>query len=100
MMSQDGGKQSLKPGQLNGEKFEKFGEFPVSAPTFQIFTDAKSLVPLFNKASRKVPPSIERQILGMQHLDFTGFAYEACNHMCMPLHRPKTSDMLKKACLV
>ena len=52
---------------------EKFGEFPVSAPTFQIFTDAKSLVPLVNKASRKVPPSIERQILGMQHLDFTGF---------------------------
>ena len=52
---------------------EKFGEFPVGAPTFQIFTDAKSLVPLFNKASRKVPPSIERQILGMQHLDFTGF---------------------------
>ena len=52
---------------------EKFGEFPVSAPTFQIFTDVKRLVPLFNKASRKVPPSIERQILGMQHLDFTGF---------------------------
>ena len=50
---------------------EKFGEFPVSAPTFQIFTDAKSLVPLFNKASRKAPPRIERQILGMQHLDFT-----------------------------
>ena len=50
---------------------EKFGEFLVGAPTFQIFTDAKSLVPLFNKASRKAPPRIERQILGMQHLDFT-----------------------------
>ena len=37
--------------------------------TFQIFTGAKSLVPLFNKASRKAPTRIERQILGMQHLD-------------------------------
>ena len=35
------------------------------------FTDAKSLVPLLNKASRKTPPRIERKILGMQHLDFT-----------------------------
>ena len=46
---------------------EKFGEFLVGAPTFQIFTDAESLVPLFNKASRKAPLRIERQILGMQH---------------------------------
>ena len=50
---------------------EKFGEFLVGASTFKIFTDAESLVPLFNKASRKAPPRIERQILGMQHLDFT-----------------------------
>ena len=35
------------------------------------FTDAKSLVPLLNKASRKTLPRIERKILGMQHLDFT-----------------------------
>ena len=50
---------------------EKFGEFLVGAPTFQIFTDAKSLVSLFNKASRKAPPRIERRILGIQHSDFT-----------------------------
>ena len=50
---------------------EKSGEFLVGTPTFQIFTDAKSLVPLFNKVSRKAPPRIERQILGIQHLDFT-----------------------------
>ena len=49
---------------------EKVCEFFVGAPTFQIFTDAKSLVTLFNKASRKTPPRIERQILGMQHFDF------------------------------
>ena len=42
---------------------EKFGEFLVGATKFQIFTDAKSLAPLFNKASRKAPPRIERQIL-------------------------------------
>ena len=47
------------------------GEFLVDAPTLQIFTDEKSLVPLFNKANRKAPPRIERQILGMQHLGFT-----------------------------
>ena len=47
---------------------EKFGEFLVGAPKFQIFTDPKSLVPLFNKASRKAPPRTERQILGIQHL--------------------------------
>ena len=35
------------------------------------YTDAKSLVPLLNKASRKTLPKIERKILGMQHLDFT-----------------------------
>ena len=56
------------------EAVGKFGEFLVGAPTFQIFADAKSLVPLFNKASRKAPPKIQRQILGMQHLDFT-FVY-------------------------
>ena len=28
---------------------EKFGEFRAGSPTFQIFTDAKSLVPLFKK---------------------------------------------------
>ena len=50
---------------------EKFCEFLVGTPTFQVFTDAKSLVTLFNKASRTAPPRIERQILGMQHLDFT-----------------------------
>ena len=32
---------------------DKFGEFLVGAPTFQIYTGAKNLVPLFNKASRK-----------------------------------------------
>ena len=42
---------------------EKFGEFLVGAPIFQIFTDAKSLVPLFNKTRRKAPPRIERQSL-------------------------------------
>ena len=37
----------------------------------QVFADAKSLVLLFNKASRKPPPRIEIEIFGMQHLDFT-----------------------------
>ena len=35
-----------------------------------IFTDAKSLLPLFNKITTKSPPRIEIQILAMQHLDY------------------------------
>ena len=39
---------------------EKFGKFLVVAPIFQIFTDAKSLVRLFKKASRKASSRIKR----------------------------------------
>ena len=48
-------------------KYDLEGKFQ---PTNR-FTDAKSSVLLFSKASRKAPPRIERQILGMQHLGFT-----------------------------
>ena len=65
------GKTELETRAVKWEAAEKFGEFLVGTPTFQIFADAKSLLLLFNKASRKPPPRIEIEILGMQHLDFT-----------------------------
>ena len=65
------GQTELKARTVKWGEAEKFGEFLVGAPTFQIFTDAKRLAPLFNRASRKASTRIERPILGMQHLDFT-----------------------------
>ena len=72
------GQKELEARAVKCGAVEKFGKFLVGAPTFQIFTDAKSLVPLFNKVSRKAPPRIERQILGMKHFRLqTSFLYIA-----------------------
>ena len=71
MLNQDGGQTELEARPVKCGAAKKFGEFLVGAPTFQIFTNAKSLVPLFKNASRNTPPRTERQTLGMQHVNFT-----------------------------
>ena len=38
---------------------------------FQLATDHKSLLPLFNNPQAKLPPRIGRLIMKMQNLDFT-----------------------------
>ena len=42
----------------------------LGAPKFQLVTDHKPLLPLFNNPTAKLPPRIERLALKMQNLDF------------------------------
>ena len=42
----------------------------LGAPKFQLATDHKPLLPLFNNPTAKLPPRIERLALKMQNLDF------------------------------
>jgi transposase InsO family protein len=49
---------------------DKFRPYLLGGPKFSIFTDCKSLLPLFNKGSDQCPPRIARQILALQDLDF------------------------------
>ena len=42
----------------------------LGAPRFGIVTAQKSLVPLFHKVKDKVPPRIEKWIMGMQDVDY------------------------------
>lgn len=42
----------------------------LSAPKFQLATDHKPLLPLFNNPTAKLPPHIERLALKMQNLEF------------------------------
>jgi transposase InsO family protein len=52
---------------------DKFRPYLVGASKFDIFTDCKSLLPLFNKVNKgsdMCPPRIARQILAMQDLDY------------------------------
>ena len=47
-----------------------FSMYLLGAPKFQIITAHKSVLPLFNKASIKLPPRIEKWVMGMQDVDF------------------------------
>jgi len=40
------------------------------APKFRIITSHKPLIPMFSKASAKLPPRIEKWVMGMQDVDF------------------------------
>ena len=42
----------------------------LGVPKFQLATDHKPLLPLFNNPTAKLPPRIERLTLKMQNLDF------------------------------
>ena len=43
----------------------------VGGKHFQLATDHKPLLPLFNNPQAKLPPRMERMVMKMQHLDFT-----------------------------
>lgn len=49
---------------------ERFRMYLVGAPKFKILTAHKPLLPMFNKATAKVPPRIEKWIMDMQYVDF------------------------------
>lgn len=49
---------------------ERFRMYLVGAPRFRIITAHKPLLPMFNKATAKVPPRIEKWIMSMQDVDF------------------------------
>ena len=43
----------------------------LGAKHFELVTDHKPLLPMFNKPKAKLPPRIERMVMKMQNLDFT-----------------------------
>ena len=49
---------------------ERFKMYLLGAPRFQIITAHKPLLPLFNKATSKLPPRIEKWVMDMQDVDF------------------------------
>ena len=50
---------------------EKFRYYLEAAPHFTVYTDAKSLIPMWKKPSNNTPMRITQQILATQHLDFS-----------------------------
>ena len=48
----------------------RFSMYLLGAPRFKIITAHKPLLPMFNKATSKVPPRIEKWIMDMQDTDF------------------------------
>ena len=48
----------------------RFSIYLLGAPRFKIITAHKPLIPLFNKATIKLPPRIEKWVMGMQDVDF------------------------------
>jgi hypothetical protein len=50
---------------------DEFYQYLVGAPKFEIITDCKPLVHLFNNPKSRVPIRIERQILAIQGLEYT-----------------------------
>ena len=100
MMSQDRGKQSLKPGQLNGEQQRNLVNFLLVLQHSRYLQMQRVWFPCLKRQAEKFHLVLKGKSLECSIWISQALAYEACNHMCMPLHRPKTSDMLKKACLV
>ena len=48
----------------------RFSIYLLGAPKFKIITAHKPLLPLFNKAAMRLPPRIEKWVMGMQDADF------------------------------
>ena len=48
----------------------RFSIYLLGAPKFKIITAHKPLLPLFNKAAMRLPPRIEKWVMGMQDVDF------------------------------
>ena len=47
-----------------------FKMYLLGAPRFKIVTALKPLLPMFNKATAKLPPHIEKWVMDMQDVDF------------------------------
>ena len=48
----------------------RFSIYLLGAPKFKIITAHKPLLPLFNKAAMRLPPRIEKWVMGKQDVDF------------------------------
>ena len=48
----------------------RFKMYLLGAPRFKIITSLKPLLPIFNKATAKLPPRIEKWVMDMQDVDF------------------------------
>ena len=48
----------------------RFRIYMLGAPKFMIIISHKLLIPMFNKACSKLPPIIEKLIMGMQDVDY------------------------------
>ena len=48
----------------------RFNIYLLRAPKFKIITAHKPLLPLFNKTAIRLPPRIEKWVMGMQDADF------------------------------
>ena len=48
----------------------RFKMYLLGAPRFKIITAHKPLIPMFNKATAKLPPRIEKWVMDMQDVDF------------------------------
>lgn len=48
----------------------RFRIYLLGAPKFKIVTAHKPLLPLCNKAAKRLPPRIEKWVMGMQDVDF------------------------------
>ena len=62
----------------------RFSMYLLGAPRFRIITAHKPLLPMFNKATSKVPPRIEKWIMDMQATDFE-LVYEPGRDAADPL---------------
>ena len=49
---------------------DRFRMYLLGAPKFKIITAHKPLLPLFNKATAKLPPRIEKWVMDMQDVDY------------------------------
>ena len=48
----------------------RFKMYLLGAPRFKIITAHKPLLPMFNKATAKLPPGIKKWVMDMQDVDF------------------------------
>ena len=63
------------------------------AQHFQLATDHKPLLPLFNNPTAKLPPRIERIVMKMQNLDFTAIHIPGKSNMTDYLSRHPLPDV-------
>jgi hypothetical protein len=63
---------------------------------FQLATDHKPLLPLFNNPQAKLPPRIERLIMKMQNLDFTMIHIPGKEKKTSPTTCPDTPCQIAK----